>query len=255
MFFFFFFFFFCFTSRPLSCAPPTCAAGGEVAGLREQVDDGGVRPASISWSGRRAGRSPGRGSPRSSCAARACGRVLQRTRAMCRRGVVRTRRVEFLGCERGPPGAQDVPPGSRRARTTMTASHITAQPITTPAPAGVGLGTTLYFETVAAGGGAGAVRIRPDEDTLLRVISELASRSATSRPARPGRRGADPRRPRAPHGRRRRRGALGDQASARPRADRRRSPLRNAAQTVSASTNACQPSRRRSSGHSSARRA
>jgi len=54
----------------------------------------------------------------------------------------------------------------------MTASHITAaQPIPTPAPGGVGLGATLYFETVAAGGGAGAVRIRPDEDTLLRVIS------------------------------------------------------------------------------------
>jgi len=54
----------------------------------------------------------------------------------------------------------------------MTASHITAaHPIPTPAPGGVGLGATLYFETVAAGGGAGAVRIRPDEDTLLRVIS------------------------------------------------------------------------------------
>ena len=34
----------------------------------------------------------------------------------------------------------------------MTASHITAaQPIPTPAPGGVGLGATLYFETVAAG--------------------------------------------------------------------------------------------------------
>ena len=53
----------------------------------------------------------------------------------------------------------------------MTASQTTAQPVPTPAPAGVGLGATLYFETVAAGGGAGAVRIRPDEDTLLRVIS------------------------------------------------------------------------------------
>jgi mannose-6-phosphate isomerase-like protein (cupin superfamily) len=55
---------------------------------------------------------------------------------------------------------------------TMTASQPTAQPIPTPAPAGVGLGATLYFETVgAAGDGAGALRIRPDEDTLLRVIS------------------------------------------------------------------------------------
>jgi len=54
----------------------------------------------------------------------------------------------------------------------MTVSQTTAQPIPTPAPAGVGLGATLYFETVGASGdGAGALRIRPDEDTLLRVIS------------------------------------------------------------------------------------
>jgi mannose-6-phosphate isomerase-like protein (cupin superfamily) len=55
---------------------------------------------------------------------------------------------------------------------TMTASQTTAQPMPTHAPAPTGLGATLYFETVgAAGDGAGALRIRPDDDTLLRVIS------------------------------------------------------------------------------------
>jgi mannose-6-phosphate isomerase-like protein (cupin superfamily) len=54
----------------------------------------------------------------------------------------------------------------------MTATQITAQPLPTPALAATGHGATLYFETVGAGGtGPGALRIRPDEDTLLRVIS------------------------------------------------------------------------------------
>lgn len=54
----------------------------------------------------------------------------------------------------------------------MNASQPTARPFPTPAPAATGHGATLYFETVAAGGtGPGALRIRPDEDTLLRVIS------------------------------------------------------------------------------------
>ena len=52
----------------------------------------------------------------------------------------------------------------------MTTSQITAPSTPTRAPAATG--ATLYFETVGAGGtGPGALRIRPDEDTLLRVIS------------------------------------------------------------------------------------
>jgi mannose-6-phosphate isomerase-like protein (cupin superfamily) len=54
----------------------------------------------------------------------------------------------------------------------MTASQTTAHPFPTPAPASTAVGATLHFETVSAGGtGPGALRIRPDEDTLLRVIS------------------------------------------------------------------------------------
>ena len=51
----------------------------------------------------------------------------------------------------------------------MTTSQITAPSTPTRTAA---TGATLYFETVGAGGtGPGALRIRPDEDTLLRVIS------------------------------------------------------------------------------------
>ena len=92
----------------------------------------------------------------------------------------------------------------------MTASQITAQPIPTPAPAGVGLGATLYFETVAAGGGAGAVRIRPDEDTLLRVISGTLRLTVGNDEhlLGPGGEALIPAGRAAPHGGRRRRGAL-----------------------------------------------
>jgi mannose-6-phosphate isomerase-like protein (cupin superfamily) len=54
---------------------------------------------------------------------------------------------------------------------SMTRSHTPAPPPPT-APASVTYGATLHFETVGPSDGAGApLRIRPDEDTLLRVIS------------------------------------------------------------------------------------
>jgi mannose-6-phosphate isomerase-like protein (cupin superfamily) len=53
----------------------------------------------------------------------------------------------------------------------MTASRTPAQPLHPVAPTVVSHGTTLYFETVGPSEGRGAiVRIRPDEDTLVRVI-------------------------------------------------------------------------------------
>jgi mannose-6-phosphate isomerase-like protein (cupin superfamily) len=54
----------------------------------------------------------------------------------------------------------------------MSASQSTAEIHRLPTAAAAGDGTTLYFETVgSAPGTAGALRIRPDEDTLLRVIA------------------------------------------------------------------------------------
>ncbi len=54
----------------------------------------------------------------------------------------------------------------------MSASQSTAEIHRLPPHAAVSHGASLYFETVgAASGPAGALRIRPDEDTLLRVIS------------------------------------------------------------------------------------
>jgi mannose-6-phosphate isomerase-like protein (cupin superfamily) len=54
----------------------------------------------------------------------------------------------------------------------MSASQTTAPHTSTPALAAVGHGTTLWFETVGPSDGvSGALRIRPDQDTLLRVIS------------------------------------------------------------------------------------
>ena len=54
----------------------------------------------------------------------------------------------------------------------MTASQITAEHLSAPAPAAVAHGAALYFETVSASDAvSGSMRIRPDEDTLLRVIS------------------------------------------------------------------------------------
>jgi hypothetical protein len=53
----------------------------------------------------------------------------------------------------------------------MTTSRTPADPHPPPAPTIVGYGTTIYFETVGQSDGAGAtLRIRPDEDTLVRVI-------------------------------------------------------------------------------------
>jgi len=54
----------------------------------------------------------------------------------------------------------------------MSASQSTAEIHRLPTPAAAADGASLYFETVgAASGTTGALRIRPDEDTLLRVIS------------------------------------------------------------------------------------
>jgi hypothetical protein len=54
---------------------------------------------------------------------------------------------------------------------TMTPSRTTAQSPAQAAPAGVSYGTTIYFETVGPSDGPGApLRIRPDDDTLVRVI-------------------------------------------------------------------------------------
>ena len=53
----------------------------------------------------------------------------------------------------------------------MTTSRTPAHPIAPAAPAGVSYGTTIWFETVGPSDGPGALlRIRPDEDTLVRVI-------------------------------------------------------------------------------------
>jgi mannose-6-phosphate isomerase-like protein (cupin superfamily) len=54
----------------------------------------------------------------------------------------------------------------------MSASQSTAEIHRLPTPAAAADGASLYFETVgAASGTTGALRIRPDEDTLLRVIA------------------------------------------------------------------------------------
>jgi hypothetical protein len=54
---------------------------------------------------------------------------------------------------------------------TMTISRTPAHSLAPTAPVVVSHGTTIFFETVAPSAGPGAtLRIRPDEDTLVRVI-------------------------------------------------------------------------------------
>jgi hypothetical protein len=53
----------------------------------------------------------------------------------------------------------------------MTTSRTPAHPLPSAAPSPVTYGTTIWFETVGPSEGPGAtLRIRPDEDTLVRVI-------------------------------------------------------------------------------------
>jgi mannose-6-phosphate isomerase-like protein (cupin superfamily) len=53
----------------------------------------------------------------------------------------------------------------------MTTSRTPAHPLPPGEPSAVSYGTTIYFETVGPSDGPGAtLRIRPDEDTLVRVI-------------------------------------------------------------------------------------
>ena len=53
----------------------------------------------------------------------------------------------------------------------MTTSRTPAHPLPPAAPSAVTYGTTIWFETVGPSEGPGAtLRIRPDEDTLVRVI-------------------------------------------------------------------------------------
>jgi mannose-6-phosphate isomerase-like protein (cupin superfamily) len=65
-----------------------------------------------------------------------------------------------------------LPPHHRPSKDDMSASQSTAEIRRIHTPAAAADGASLYFETVAtASGPAGAQRIRPDEDTLLRVIA------------------------------------------------------------------------------------
>jgi hypothetical protein len=53
----------------------------------------------------------------------------------------------------------------------MTTSRTPAHPLPPATPSTVSYGTTIWFETVGPSEGPGAtLRIRPDEDTLVRVI-------------------------------------------------------------------------------------
>jgi mannose-6-phosphate isomerase-like protein (cupin superfamily) len=53
----------------------------------------------------------------------------------------------------------------------MTTSRTPAHTLSPAEPSAVSYGTTIYFETVGPSDGRGAtLRIRPDEDTLVRVI-------------------------------------------------------------------------------------
>jgi mannose-6-phosphate isomerase-like protein (cupin superfamily) len=63
-------------------------------------------------------------------------------------------------------------PESRPSKDDMSASQSTAEIHRLPTHAAASHGASLYFETVGtAAGTAGALRIRPEEDTLLRVIA------------------------------------------------------------------------------------